>query len=228
MNEKEAIDIWKGKTEFSHGKRGTVSISKDKKYLIKERRSTSTSPGTIRNEYEYNLKLNKIGVGPRIEYYCGENDFLIREFINGKTIYEHLNEKKEKTSTQNFRAEIHRIVLNILEQCRRMDGAQINKFEMTNPYKDLIIDEKSGEQVIIDFERCRHSENPKNVTQFCQFLLKGKMRNELEKVNVLLDSKKIISLAEEYKRKQSDENYKKIKKEIEEKFKVNYFCQSDL
>ena len=219
MNQKEALEIWKSKSPFSHGKRGIVSKSSDGKYLIKEKKPDSTSPGTIRNEYEYNLKLNRIKIGPRMIYYDDKNDFLIREFVNGKTINEYFGKIKKELSKKAIKLEIKKIILNIFEQCRRMDVAKINKFEMTNPYKDLIIDEKTKEPIIIDFERCRHSENPKNTTQFCQFLIKGKMKQELGQINIFIDDKKIIKLAEDYKKEQSENNFKKIKKEIEEKFR---------
>ena len=218
MNQKEAKEIRKNKILFSHGKRGIVSKSPDGKYLVKEKKPESFSPGTIRNEYEYNLKLNKINIGPKMIYYDQKNDFLIREFVNGETIFEYFEKTKQESDKKGFKKELKRVILNILGQCRRMDIAKINKFEMTNPYKDLIIDEKTKKPIIIDFERCRHAMNPKNTTQFCQFLIKGKMKNEPEKINVFLDDKKIISLAEFYKKEQSENNFKKIKKEIEEKF----------
>ncbi len=219
MNEKEAINIWRNKIPFSHGKRGIVSKSNDGKYIIKEKKQESSSPGTIRNEYEFNLKLNKINIGPKVIYYDDKNDFLIRYFVNGETIYEYFEKIKKELNKKEYKKEIKRIILNIFEQCRKMDVSQINKFEMTNPYKDLIIEEKTKEPVIIDFERCRHSERPKNTTQFCQFLIKGKMKNELEQINIFLDDKRIIYLAEQYKKEQSEINFKKIKKEIEEKFR---------
>lgn len=218
MNKTQAIEIWKNKIPFSHGKRGVVSKSSDGKYLIKERKEDSSSPGTIRNEYEYNLKLNKINIGPKIIYYDDKNDFLIREFVNGETIFEHLDRIKKETEKNEIRNELKKIILNIFAQCRRMDVAGINKFEITHPYKDLIIEEKTNKPIIIDFERCRHSLNPKNITQFCQFLLKGKMKSELEQINVFLDDKKIISLAESYKKEQSENKFKKITDEIEERF----------
>jgi putative serine/threonine protein kinase len=219
LTEKEANEIWKNKILFSHGKRGIVSKSPNGKYLIKEKKPESFSPGTIRNEYEFNLKLNKINIGPRIIYYDDKHDFLIREFVNGETIYEYFEKIKKELSKNAYEKEIKRIILNIFEQCRRMDVAKINKFEMTNPYKDLIIDEKTGEPVIIDFERCRHSDKTKNTTQFCQFLMKGKMKLELEQLGVFFKAEEIISLAEEYKKEQSENNFKKIIKEIEEKCK---------
>jgi predicted Ser/Thr protein kinase len=215
MNSKEANEIYKKKIPFSHGKRGIVSKSFDGKYLIKERKKESTSPGTIRNEYEYNLKLNNIGVGPKIHYYDDKNDFLVRDFICGENIFEYFSQREKEVPREDLKKEILRIILEIFEQCRRMDNAQINKFEMTNPYKDLIIDEKTKLPILIDFERCRHSDNPKNITQFCQFLIKSNMKKEFEKVEVHLDEKRIISLAEEYKREQSKENYQKIIDEIE-------------
>jgi predicted Ser/Thr protein kinase len=219
MNQQQANTIWKNKISFSHGKRGIVSKSSDGKYLIKEKKPESFSPGTIRNEYEYNLKLNKINVGPKIIYHDDKNDFLIREFVNGETIYEYFEKIKKELNKKEYKKEIERIILNIFEQCRRMDLTKINKFEMTNPYKDLIIDAKTKEPIIIDFERCRHSDNTKNTTQFCQFLMKGKMKSELEQIDVFLEDKKIIELAENYKKEQSENNFKKIIKEIDERFK---------
>lgn len=218
MNQKEANEIWKSKILFSHGKRGIVSKSADGKYLIKEKKPESFSPGTIRNEYKYNLKLNKINIGPKIIYYDDKNDFLIREFVKGETIYEYFEKIKKEINKKECKKNISKIILNILEQCRRMDIAKINKFEMTNPYKDLIIEEKTKEPIIIDFERCRHSNKTKNTTQFCQFLMKGKMRNELEQINVFLNDKEIIGIAENYKKEQSENNFKKIINEIEKKF----------
>lgn len=218
MNEKEAINIWRNKIPFSQGKRGIVSKSNDGKYIIKEKKQESSSPGTIRNEYEFNLKLNKINIGPKVIYYDDKNDFLIREFVEGETIHEYFGRIKKELNKKEYKKEIKRIILNIFEQCRRMDIAQINKFEMTNPYKDLIIDAKTNNPIIIDFERCRHSAVPKNTTQFCQFMMKGKIKNELEQINIFLDNKRIICLAEQYKKEQSEINFKKIINEIEEKF----------
>jgi predicted Ser/Thr protein kinase len=217
MNEKEAIKIWKNKIPFSHGKRGVVSKSVDGKYLIKEKKPSSEASGTVMLEYEYNLKLNKYEIGPRMIYYNKENDFLIREFIDGETIFEHIDELKKNKIKKESDKKLKDMIVNILDQCRRMDIARINKFEMTNPHKDLIIEKKTEKPFIIDFERCRYSDKPKNTTQFCQFLMKGRMEAELNAFGIQLNREKIILLAEIYKSNQTEENYKKIRDEIEKR-----------
>ena len=61
---------------------------------------------------------------------------------------------------------------------------------------------------MIDFERCYETKNPKNVTQFCNFLMFNK-----ESFN--FNNKKLILLLKEYKNKQTEKNYKQIRNLIE-------------
>ena len=70
---------------------------------------------------------------------------------------------------------------------------------MQNPYKHILI--KGKKVKMIDFERCYYNDKPKNVTQFCQFI-----RNRLMKVN----NSKFKKLLQNYKKKQSEKNYKEI------------------
>jgi predicted Ser/Thr protein kinase len=220
ITKEKAIELWNKKTPIAKGKRGLISLSEDenKKYCIKEKNLKSDATNRIFLEYENNKKLNEINVGPKIYYYNEEKDFLIRDFIEGDNIFEYIKKNK---SSKDINEKIKIIILNILDQCRRMDKIKINKLEMTNPHKDIIIEVRTENNlttinpIIIDFERCRFAARPKNVTQFCQFITKGNMKEELTQLKILFDKDKIMALAEIYKNDESDEKFNKLKEEIE-------------
>jgi predicted Ser/Thr protein kinase len=214
MNKNEAEQLYEGKIFLTKGKRGLINTSIDengKKYCIKEKNPVSEANNRIFLEYENNKKLNEIGVGPKVHFYHDEKDFLVRDFVHGETIFEFID--KNKTS-ENINKKIKTLLLNILDQCRRMDEIKINKLEMTNPHKDIIVDYKTNNPIIIDFERCKFVARPKNVTQFCQFITKGNMKHTLEELKISLNKENIMHLAETYKKSQNKENYDKIREEI--------------
>jgi len=126
--------------------------------------------------------LNKYDIGPKFISY--KNGKLKYYYVYGIPIKEKFNRK---------------IGLEVLKQCYKIDKLGIDKFEMHHPLKHILIGKKI---VMIDFERCKFSEKPKNVTQFCQFLS--------QKLN-----KKIpVVLLKEYKKDYSLKNLKKL---------INYF-----
>jgi predicted Ser/Thr protein kinase len=53
---------------------------------------------------------------------------------------------------------------------------------------------------MIDFERCYETRKPKNTTQFSQYLTSKKFSLLLRKKGILLDRKRVISLAGKYKK----------------------------
>jgi len=76
---------------------------------------------------------------------------------------------------------------------------------MHNPYKHIIIENKKP--FLIDFERAYETQNPKNVTQFCQFL----MSNAVEEViKYKIDKKELIKILKQYKKSQTEKNFKVI------------------
>jgi len=63
---------------------------------------------------------------------------------------------------------------------------------------------------LIDFERCKITIKPKNVTQFCQFLMSGSTELLLKQKGINLNKSKVIKLAKIYKKEQTKENLNKI------------------
>lgn len=167
---------------LAEGKRGIAYLAKlrNKKVVIKIKREDSRALNSIKNEVYWLKRLNKHNMGPKLIDY-GEN-YLVIGYIKGKRFIDYFKETKDKKK-------LNKIIINIFNQCYMMDKLKVNKYEMHNPYKHIII--QKGRPVMIDFERCRKTNKPKNITQFCQFLLKLGFkvdRNQL--LRLLIDYKK--------------------------------------
>ena len=106
-------------------------------------------------------KLKTFNFVPKLFFYS--KDFIIMEKIFGKTIKEFLESKRIKKNTKL------KIIEKIFEICQKLDKLQINKMEMTNPYKHVFIT-KNYSIKFIDFERSKFTNRVKNENQFKQYL----------------------------------------------------------
>ncbi|MEC8220428.1 MAG: hypothetical protein VX028_00030, partial [Nanoarchaeota archaeon] len=104
------------------------------------------------------------------------------------------NSKKEETLN---------VLQKCLDICYELDQLGYQKFELTNPYKHIFINKKLQVK-FIDFERTIHSQDPKNVTQFLQYIRRN-IPLFMDK-NILIDKDKLL---------ESANNYKQNKKKIE-------------
>jgi predicted Ser/Thr protein kinase len=95
--------------------------------------------------------------------------------------------------------EIKKVIINILNQCYQLDQLKVNKEEMHNPWKHIIVTKKN-KPVLLDFERCYETKKPHNLTQFCTFLM----------VHKILDRDKIIPVLKVYKNSLAEKDFKKI------------------
>ena len=93
-------------------------------------------------------------------------------------------------------------------QMHKLDKIKVDKEEMHHPVKHVIV--SKGIPHLIDFERTRYSQNPKNVTQFCQFLISTKFNMLLSKKGIKIEKAKIMELAKIYKIIQTNDNLKNI------------------
>ena len=164
---------------LAKGKRSRVytGVLKGRKIIVKKSKRAKI-------EAKWLKILNKYKIGPK--FISVGRDELIYEFVEGERILD-------------FKGDIKKVIKKVLDKCRKLDKLKINKKEMANPYKHILI--KNGKVKMIDFERCYKSDKPKNVTQFCQFV-----RSRLMKVN----DKKFKEILKKYKKKQSEKNYKEI------------------
>lgn len=164
---------------FSKGKRSKVytAFYKNKKVIVKYTKRVKT-------EVKWLKFLKKLNFVPKLIYHDEEK--LVYYFIDGITIEEYLKKKNIKP-----------VLKQILRQCYELDKLKINKLELTNPYKHILI--KNSKAKMIDFERCYKTLKPKNVTQFVEYL----MRKRIIKRN-------IIPILKEYKKSRIKTSFEKI------------------
>lgn len=185
--------LYRGKrlrlTYFARGKRSKVYTSnyKNEKLAVKVKHKSSKSELVIKNEARWLKYLNKHNIGPKLIDY--RKDYVIYKFVNGKRITEWLRESKKKN--------VVKVLKKILLSCKVLDKLGINKEELHNPYKHILI----GKEIkMIDFERCHKTSKPKNVTQFCQFLRSAKIDKILKAKGINIPKERMREILASYKR----------------------------
>ncbi len=188
----EKLYVYKFKPKeylLAHGHRGKVYVQG--KQIRKVPIKSSKESINIENEARFNKLLNKYKIAPKFVSYDKKSDSFIREFIEGERIGDYF--------ANHSKQEIISVIKQVFSQLLKMDELKINKFEMTNPYKHIIIN-KNNKPYLIDFERCRYTEQPKNVTQFLQYLSSKNLRDILRKKKIVFNKDKIVQLSKDYKK----------------------------
>ncbi|MBI1972546.1 hypothetical protein HYS50_00915 [Candidatus Woesearchaeota archaeon] len=175
---------------LARGKRGEVFLTqyKGKVVVVKQARKDSGAFHRIENEAFWLKRLNYFGIGP--QFIALKQGKLYMEYIKGEEIGVYLQHHSLSPA----------LAREILEQCRILDQLHVNKLEMHHPVKHILL--KRGKPsrktvVMIDFERCKQTQKPKNVTQFVQFLLRQKE----------YAGKQVDDLLKRYKKSYSEEDY---------------------
>jgi methylase of polypeptide subunit release factors len=187
--------------KFARGHRGLLykACLKKKDVVIKTKNPKSKAKARITNETKWIKILNTHKIGPKL-LFSGKGYFAY-EFVNGDFILDFIE--------NNNKEDIIKIIKNVFNQLYIMDKLKVDKEEMHHPLKHIIIDKKP---VLIDFERCKITKKPKNVTQFCQFLMSGSTGLLLKQKSIKLNKDKIINLAKTYKKEQIRKNLNEILK----------------
>ena len=188
---KEKVDS----TCIFHGHRGIVEkkiiIHQNKRIAVAVKKSLTTYYDGAK-EATFLKLLNEHHIGPAFVDYDKKLNTLTMHFIEGERILDYL----KKSSTK--KTEILRIIKEILEQLSTMDILHINKLELTNPYKHIIID-ANAHPVLIDFERCHKTIRPKNITQFIQFLTSTKLKYLFNEKKIVVDIAGLRTIAKSHK-----------------------------
>lgn len=180
---------------FARGKRGLVYRAElgKKTVAIKTARPDSAAINRIENEASWLERLNREGIGPeRLAFWPAEGErpaCLAMAFVEGGLILEFLGTASQAKAKSALR--------DVMRQMLILDALRVNKGEMHSPVKHVLV-KKNGEPVLLDFERCRHTERPKNVTQFCQFLSSQRMQALLREKGIRLSKETILSAARAY------------------------------
>lgn len=189
---------------FSHGKHGKIFIGKfrGKKVAIKTA-LTQQFETHIQNEAKMLKLVNGKGIGPKFVFSTAQ--YFVYNFVEGNFILDFLPKANKSVAKK--------LIKNILLQCRTLDKMKLTKQEMTRPIKHIIVT-KSKKPVMIDFERCKHSQKPKNVTQFCQFIISPQVAKNIEKKGIRPDRNGTIEACRQYKKLPSEKKFKRIEKLI--------------
>ena len=152
----------------------------------------------VRNSKEYNSAEDKSNENGSQEQKFLQTEYLVYEFVEGEPIMDWLKKA--------HKSQISRALHEIIHQCFILDTLKVNKDEMHHPLKHIIIT-LSG-PVLIDFERCRETKKPKNVTQFVEFLCR--IKEELGQKGILINAENLRKLSKEYKESIGERNLKPI------------------
>ena len=173
---------------LARGRRGVVYVDviRGKKVVIKKKNPVSKAVHALENEAYWTKVVNKKKIGPKfISFKQGK---LVREFAPGVYFKDWVKTASKQQQKRVFK--------NVLKQCFTLDQLKMNKFELHHPTTNILV----GKQVVlIDFERCRKSKNPKNVTQFSQFLL-GFYKKDKKKFKQLMHAYKASYKKKEFEK----------------------------
>jgi len=139
---------------LTHGKHGVLWTGSfnDEKVVIKAQQGFAMPSVQVVKEANMLQAVNKVGVGPR--YIRHDDVHVVMTFVNGG----------------HFHTVPHTTVMlrELLRQCYELDKLGITKEELRRPRSNILVGENI---VMIDFERSHYDPKPRNVTQFCGFLL---------------------------------------------------------
>jgi release factor glutamine methyltransferase len=185
---------------LTSGKRGIVFTGQKGTQKVAMKVINPKSEAINRTETELNFlkRLERYKIAPKV-LLAGKN-FFVMEFIEGKLILQFIKESKKKA--------IQATLKKILQMMYLLDTLKINKEEMTRPIKHLII--TSDTITLLDWERANMTQNPKNLTQFCQFLTSTRVSCMLNKKNIQLSKGKMVKLTQIYKKDMTSTNSDKI------------------
>ena len=184
--------------QIAKGHRSIVYLTKfkGKKAIKKIEKEDISAVNRIQNEIYWLKKLSKYKITPK--FYSSGKNYFICEYISGERIISYLENCKNPL----------KIIKEILKQCRTLDKLQIEKKEMSNPYKHILI--RRNKSIMIDFERAKFSLKPSNVTAFFSFLTSGKILTILNKKGISIEQKKIKPLLQKYKKSYSDRDFEEL------------------
>ena len=190
-----------------------VNTSSTKTMALKIRRVDSRRMDSLTEVCNHKF-ANLVGIGPQI--IDNTNDLILMELITGKGIYEWLQD------STNFQPEnstnIKNIVIEILEQCYRLDVVHLDHGELTRIDNHVMVS-KNNDISIIDFESASIKRKPSNVTSATQALLLsgGSISRTICKFIQIRDAARLLNCLKNYKKIKNRQNFEDVISLINEK-----------
>jgi len=173
----------------------------NKPCALKIRRSDANRI-SMEREAKLQQAANSIGVGPTIIGYSG--NFILMELIDGISIGDWINDQRIT------RDQIRKVIINTLEQCYKLDRANLDHGELSHITNHVLVSE-NGNSYIIDFETSSTHRKTSNVTAAAHsLLLSGLISKRVIDTIQIVDREKIIELLRVYKWNQTRTTFDKI------------------
>jgi len=180
----------------------TIAYRNGEKVALKIRRVDSDR-AKMQREADMLRKANSVRVGP--ELLGVSKNFLIMRFIDGFLLPEWLEKRMG-------RAQVRKVLREILGQCWRLDDAGLDHGELSHAPKHIIVD-RENMPLIVDFETASPNRRPSNVTSICQFLfISGLVAKKVAGRLGEKDREAIIEALRSYKNDRTRENFESVLK----------------
>ncbi|MFH1786778.1 MAG: hypothetical protein ABH829_03975 [archaeon] len=152
---------WENSKLEKRGWRGVVYKADTEKGVICLKVLRNKVPGTsLKSEAEMLKKANAVGVGPKLLGYDRKMEAIAMEFAGGEAFGKWVGSAPG--------ARIRKVVLDVLSQAKRLDGAGIDHGQLSSAPKHIIVGKKI---VLIDFERGSSARKPHNFNSLLSFLV---------------------------------------------------------
>lgn len=146
--------------------RATLAIGEPAVYIGRGKRSVVYRVGShaikvstsvrAKKEAQFLRRVNGLGIGPR--FIATDGSRLVMRFVAGEPFDASMRKTRDV-----------RVARAALRQARLLDGAGIDKKELSRPGKNILVT-TSRRVVMLDFERSIYSRKPSNVTSLSQWL----------------------------------------------------------
>lgn len=155
-------------------------------------RRTDADRTDLLHEARMMSKANSVNVAPKL--IAASKNFLLMQLIDGDLLPNWLKTNKDK-------AVVKKVLVEVLEQCYRLDQVGLDHGELSKAPKHLIVN-KVEKTFIVDFETASLDRRAANVTAVCQYFFGGNSsaakilneilgeKNRLELIDVLKAYKK--------------------------------------
>jgi putative serine/threonine protein kinase len=198
VGEKRAFDL----PVLGKGHVGIVVIADTKtgQAALKIRR-VDADRKEMQHEAEMLAKANALGIGPRL--IGKQDDILLMEFADGSLLPDWVACLKGR----NVRSGIRNVLLDILEQCYRLDQAGLDHGELSRAPRHVIVD-TLGKPKIVDFETASITRRTSNVTSIAQYLfMKSQLARILRRRLGHIDQEVLLDKLRNYKHKSTRQNF---------------------
>ena len=160
----------------------------------------------LKHEAEMLQKANAINVGPK--FIAVSKNFLLSQLIDGDLLADWLEKHREMEL-------IRKVLVDILEQCWRLDEIGLDHGELSKAPKHLLVG-KADKPFIVDFETASVERKVINVTSVCQFLFMGNSTAAklIAETQGERNRTELIQALKSYKKKRNRNNFEALLKAV--------------